>query len=153
MSEPITEIPISQIAKALYIINRKTKVDKRATRLYSLKREVIEKLVEKGVARKVGLQLYSHTKRHDPALTVLIQIEVDDKTYFFHTIPTPNDINSLPNLGKSQNDIRNPKTSMSLEQAERTLANFCGRQLPKTKKRAKILSIHRGSVFKSSYLD
>ncbi|MFN7249910.1 MAG: YkyB family protein [Anaerobacillus sp.] len=153
MSEPITKIPISRIAKALYVINLKTKVDKHAAHFYSLKKEVLEKLVEEGSARKVGLQFYSYTKRHDAALTVLIQIDADDKTYFFHALPTPDDIRSLPNLGESQTDFRNPSSSMRLEHAKYILCKFCGRQLPKPKKRAKFLKIHRGSVFKSSFLD
>jgi hypothetical protein len=151
--DSVATIPISQIAKALYTINRRTKIDKKAGKLYGLKKEVIEKLIQKGYAEKVGLQLFAYTANHPPSLTVLVEIYANSKVYYFHTLPNANDLLDLPHIGINNPELRNPRSSMPLNRAKQVLAKFCGHKLPKQKKPIKMKKVHKGDIFKSSFLD
>lgn len=147
-------IPISQITQALHTINRRTKIDKKNSgKLYALKKEVIDHLLQIGVAKKIGLQLYAFTEQQSVTLTVLIQIDTSSKSYYFHMIPTSNDLIDLPNLGRSDPDLRNPKSYMPLNKAKRVLAKFCGHKVQKQKKPTKVRKHHKGTLYKSSFLD
>nr|MBA5586573.1 hypothetical protein [Anaerobacillus isosaccharinicus] len=147
-------IPISQITQALHTINRSTKIDKKNSgKLYALKKEVIEKLLQIGAAKKLGLQLYAFTAQQPVTLTVLIQIDANSKTYYFHTIPEPNDLINLPHLGRNDPDLRNPKSYMPLHKAKRVLEKFCGHKILKQRKPSKLRKHHKGTLYKSSFLD
>ncbi|MFC4353671.1 YkyB family protein [Chryseomicrobium palamuruense] len=115
----LTKSQCIEIAQALYSINRhaKTALDKKP--LYQAKKETLEKLIDSGYAKKIGLHFSenpSNSKQHSTTL-------VEFHGYLFHLPVTPED-KQLPHLGKLDFSYANPSTYMNLTTAKRIIAKY-----------------------------
>ncbi len=147
-----------QLASAIYSVNRHAKTATDNKYLYELKRLTIEKMIETGRAKKLGLHFVKNPRFSQQQSSVLVQCA----DYYFHLLPKKEDFQSLPHLGHLDEDYRNPQTRMSLNAAKQILSEFTG--LPQTisKKKPTHPSTsqlrkqpvkNRSYSFGSSYLD
>ncbi len=123
------EPTISNLTHAIFSVNRHAKTAPDPKFLYLLKRKALEKLVQEGKAKKVGLHFSRNPKNSKQQSDVLVSAG----DYFFHMPPSKEDFEHLPHLGSLNQTYRNPKANMSLSQAKEVLQNYVG-LLPPTKK-------------------
>lgn len=123
-------IPIKEIAKALFSINRHAKTAPEPQHLYHIKKETINKLLSENRAKKIGLHFSDRPKLSNQHSTLLVS--VDD--YYFHILPEKSDFEELEHLGALDQDYRNPRTKMSLSQAKRIVYRYIDWQQPKKKR-------------------
>lgn len=117
------ETDLEELTHAIYVINRNLKTithPERKRYLYSLKRNVLLKLVSEGKAKKVGIHFSPNPKYSKQANDLLI--EVGD--YAFHIPPTKEDFKLLPHLGTRDNEKRNPKVYYPFKKAIRLLEEY-----------------------------
>ncbi len=70
--------------------------------------------------------------------------------YFFHIPPTKDDFRTLPHLGALESSYRNPKTTLSLTTAKKTLQNFIGPEaLTQEKKLSEAIPWYRRTYTKN----
>jgi hypothetical protein len=117
-----TDFSVNKLAKALFIVNRNAKTAPDSKFLYSLKHATIKKMLDEGKAKKIGLHFSRNPKFSQQQLDVLISCG----NYYFHIPPTKEDIHNLTNLGKLDDQIRNPKTVFPLKEAKRLLQSYTG---------------------------
>ncbi|MEN1967043.1 YkyB family protein [Lentibacillus sp. N15] len=132
-------IPLCDIAKALYTINRHAKTAPEPQHLYFIKKEAIKRLLRDKQAKKVGLHFSDHPKFSNQHSTLLVK--VDD--YYFHVPPAKEDFKELEHLGTLDQDFRNPRTKMSLSQAKRIIYRFIDwkpRKMPVTNRKKQYTS-------------
>lgn len=139
------KIPIKEIAKALFTINRHAKTAPEPQHLYHLKKEAIQKLLAEKRAKKVGLHFSNHPKFSNQHSTILVS--VDD--YYFHILPEKKDFEELKHLGKLDQNFRNPKTKMSLTHAKKIIYQYIDW---KPKKKQKNRRRHYSSYYTPSSL-
>jgi hypothetical protein len=113
-------IPLAEIAKALFTINRHAKTAPEPQHLYQIKKEAIDRLLAENRAKKIGLHFSNHPKLSNQHSTILIS--VDD--YYFHILPEKQDFEELDHLGALDENYRNPKTKMSLSYAKRIIYQY-----------------------------
>ncbi|SEN65490.1 YkyB-like protein [Amphibacillus marinus] len=113
---------IDDIAKAIFVINRHAKTALNPKELYSMKKQVIQKLLEEHQAKKLGLHFSESPKFSRQHSTVLVQVG----DYFFHIPPNKQDFKEIKHLGDLDQSYRNPKTKMSLTQAKKIICNYLG---------------------------
>lgn len=111
---------ISEIAKAIFIINRHAKTALKPDELYSMKKQAIDKLLTDKKAKKIGLHFSRQPKFSKQHSTLLVQVD----NYFFHIPPNKQDFKTEKHLGDLDQNYRNPKTVMSLKQAKQIICNF-----------------------------
>lgn len=111
---------ISDIAKAIFIINRHAKTALNPKELYNMKKLAIEKLLKEHQAEKIGLHYSERPKFSRQHSTVLVQVG----DYYFHIPPNKQDFKEVKHLGDLDTNFRNPKTKMSLTQAKRILCRY-----------------------------
>ena len=111
-----------QLATAIFTVNKhaKTAIDNKY--LYELKRMTIEKMIESGRAKKVGLHFVKNPRFSQQQSSVLVQC-VD---YYFHLLPKKEDFKILPHLGHLDEEYRNPQRRMSLNTAKQLLSDYTG---------------------------
>jgi YkyB-like protein len=135
---PHTEgkLTISNLSQALFIVNRHAKTATNPKFLYKLKHESLKKLITEGKAKKVGLHFSQNPRNSQQQSDVLVECG----QYTFHIPPTKSDFAELPHLGKLDGSVRNPKTSLSLNQAKMILQTYTGisefEQPPSNKKQS-----------------
>jgi hypothetical protein len=120
----VIDFSTNNLAKALFIVNRNAKTALDSKFLYSLKHATIKKMLAEGKAKKIGLHFSRNPKYSQQQLDVLISCG----NYYFHIPPTKEDIQTLENLGKLDDKIRNPKTVFPLKEAKRLLQSYTGIQ-------------------------
>lgn len=129
------DIPLREIAQALYSINRHAKTAPEPQHLYYLKKETINRLLKENRARKVGLHFSNHPKFSNQHSTLLIKVD----NYFFHIPPSKEDFKSLEHLGALDENYRNPQSKMSLSQAKRVVYRYIDwkpeKKIPKKQKK------------------
>src|SRR5690625_5854769 len=81
------EIPLPELAKAIYTINRHAKTAPEPQHLYHIKKETINRLLREKRAKKVGLHFSDHPKLSNQHSTSLIKVD----NYYFHIPPTKED--------------------------------------------------------------
>ncbi|GGE67494.1 YkyB family protein [Priestia taiwanensis] len=113
---------IEEITQAIFIVNRHAKSAPNPKYLYLLKKKTIQKLLEEGKAKKVGLHFSNKPKLCQQRSDVLVQAG----EYFFHIPPSKEDFKLLPHLGDLNTTYRNPKTIMRLSLAKKILQNYTG---------------------------
>ena len=113
-------IPIGQIAQALFTINRHAKTAPEPQHLYHIKKETINQLLEENRATKVGLHFSNHPKLSNQHSTILVSVD----NYYFHILPEKKDFEELEHLGALDQNYRNPRTKMSLSQAKRLVYQY-----------------------------
>lgn len=111
---------ISELARALYTINRHAKTAPEPKHLYFIKKETIKKLLSEKLAKKIGLHFSDHPKFSNQHSTLLVKVD----NYYFHIPPEKNDFNQLEHLGTLDQSYRNPQTKMSLSQAKKIVYQY-----------------------------
>ncbi|MBB5323869.1 hypothetical protein HNQ34_000961 [Anoxybacillus tepidamans] len=128
------EPTIDNLAKAIFTVNRHAKTALNPSFLYLLKKKAIEKLLDEGKAKKVGLHFSPNPKYSQQQSDVLVAVG----EYYFHIPPTKEDFATLPHLGALNGSYRNPVVKMSLSQAKALLQSYTGiteaSKQPSTKK-------------------
>lgn len=119
-----TNIPIKEIAKAIYTINRHAKTALKPQHLYYIKKETINQLLKENHAEKVGLHFSNSPKLSNQHSTLLVKVE----NYYFHILPVKEDFEKLEHLGSLDENYRNPRTKMSLSQAKRIVYRYINYQ-------------------------
>ncbi|GGI14596.1 YkyB family protein [Gottfriedia solisilvae] len=140
--EPSLNKPVysnEEIFQAIFVVNKHAKTALDPSELYSLKRQAILKLIEKGIAKKVGLHFSNNPRSSKQQSDVLIACG----DFFFHIPPLKEDFKLLPHLGVLENSHRNPKVSMSLSYAKKILHHYLGIVKVKTNSDLKIGYNHR----------
>ncbi|WP_339227540.1 YkyB family protein [Oceanobacillus sp. FSL K6-2867] len=114
------DIPLQDLAQALFTINRHAKTAPEPKHLYQIKKTTINKLLEENRAEKVGLHFSDHPKRSNQHSTLLVKVD----NYFFHIPPSKEDFKQLKHLGSLDQSYRNPQSKMSLSLAKRIVYQF-----------------------------
>jgi hypothetical protein len=113
---------IDNLSQAIFIVNRHAKTAPNPKFLYKLKHDALQKLLKEGKAKKVGLHFSNNPKFSQQQSDVLV---VCGK-YSFHLPPSKNDFSHLPHLGKLDNNVRNPRAHLSLNDAKKLLLFYTG---------------------------
>lgn len=113
---------IENLSQAIFVVNRHAKTAPNPKFLYKLKHDALQKLLAEGKAKKIGLHFSNNPKYSQQQSDVLI---VCGK-YSFHLPPAKNDFDTLPHLGKLDDNIRNPRTNLSLSKAKKLLMMYTG---------------------------
>ena|SRR5699024_5943011 len=122
MSQSVEQIPVQELAKAIYTVNRHAKTAPEPKHLYYIKKEAIYKLIKEKRAIKIGLHFSDHPKFSNQHSTLLVKVD----NFYFHIPPTKEDFQKLEHLGSLDQNFRNPIVRMSLSQAKRTVYKFIG---------------------------
>ena len=120
------EISVENLAKAVFVVNKHAKTATKPKFLYALKKKTLEKLIQDGKAKKIGLQFSKNPKLLRQTSSVLITCG----SYHFHLPPIKEDFKNLPHLGHQKEHLRNPKTHLSLKQAKALLIEYTGLKQP-----------------------
>lgn len=113
---------IENLSQAIFTVNRHAKTAPNPKFLYKLKHDALQKLLKEGKAKKVGLHFSNNPKLSQQKSDVLVVCG----NYSFHLPPSKNDFTHLPHLGKLQENVRNPKSHISLNEAKRLLSTYTG---------------------------
>lgn len=124
---------VTELAKAIFIINRHAKTALEPQHLYKIKKIAIEKLLKENMAQKIGLHFSNNPKYSNQHSTLLIKVDL----YYFHLPPTKEDFQQLSHLGNLNESYRNPKTKMSLSKAKNIIYNYIDWQEPKPQTKKK----------------
>ncbi|WP_027408315.1 YkyB family protein [Anoxybacteroides tepidamans] len=116
------EPTIDNLAKAIFTVNRHAKTALNPSFLYLLKKKAIEKLINEGKAKKVGLHFSPNPRNSQQQSDVLVSVG----EYYFHIPPTKEDFATLPHLGALNSSYRNPVIRMPLSQAKALLQSYTG---------------------------
>jgi hypothetical protein len=118
----VIEPTVSNLAQAIFTVNRHAKTAPNPKQLYTLKHEALKKMLVEGKAKKVGLHFSQNPGKSQQRSDVLVACD----QYTFHIPPTKADFAELPHLGKLDDQIRNPKATLSLNQAKQLLQSYTG---------------------------
>lgn len=110
------------LAQAIFIVNKHAKTALEPKHLYSLKRLALNKLLQEGRAKKMGLHFSDNPRFAAQQSDVIVTCS----SYIFHLPPSKEDLKVLPHLGNRSNIFRNPKTVMSLSKAKQILQSYIG---------------------------
>ncbi|WP_428908815.1 YkyB family protein [Niallia sp. Krafla_26] len=121
-SKPQIQPTIENLSQAIFIVNRHAKTAPNPKFLYKLKFSALHKLIREGKAKKIGLHFSNNPKYSQQQSDVLIQCG----KYTFHLPPSKSDFEELPHLGKLDQNVRNPKATLSLNQAKKILLTYTG---------------------------
>lgn len=131
---------ISELAQALYTVNRHAKTALQPQHLYWIKKQTINKLLQEKHAKKVGLHFSDNPKFSNQHSTLLVKVA----DYYFHVPPSKVDFQNLEHLGNLDQSFRNPPSKMSLSQAKRIVYQYIDWQPEKNER-------HKQSYNKPSY--
>lgn len=121
-SSKTINLSIENLSQAIFTVNRHAKTAINPRFLYKLKHETLKKLLEEGKAKKVGLHFSENPKNSKQQSDVLVKCG----RYTFHIPPTKLDFTELPHLGKLNEHVRNPRSSLSLNTAKIILQSYTG---------------------------
>ncbi len=79
-------------------------------------------MIQEGKAKKIGLHFSRNPRFSQQQSDVIVQ----SGEYTFHIPPNKEDFQTLPHLGKLSDQVRNPKSKMSLKEAKDTLQRYTG---------------------------
>lgn len=113
---------VSEIAQAIFTVNRHAKAAPDPKQLYTLKKIALDQLILEGKAKKEGLHFSPNPGKSQQKSDVLVSVG----DYFFHMPPKKEDFKELSHLGHLNHQYRNPKTTMSLSYAKRLLSKYTG---------------------------
>jgi len=114
------DIPLNNLAQAIFTINRHAKTAPEPQHLYFIKKESINRLLKERKAEKIGLHFSNRPRLSNQYSTLLVKVD----NYYFHIPPSKEDFKQLKHLGKLDENYRNPRTKMSLSQAKRILYQY-----------------------------
>ncbi|MED4652226.1 YkyB family protein [Bacillus pseudomycoides] len=130
-SQSHKQYSIDQLAQSIFIVNRHAKAATNPKYLYWLKKIALERLISEKKAIKEGLHFSRNPRFSQQQSDVLVRLG----DYFFHIPPTKDDFSTLPHLGSLESSYRNPKTTLSLVVAKKTLQDFIGPEALKQEKK------------------
>jgi YkyB-like protein len=113
---------VENLSQAIFTVNRHAKTAPNPKFLYKLKQEALLKLISEGKAKKIGLHFSGNPKYSQQQSDVLVECG----NYSFHLPPAKIDFEKLPHLGKLNEYVRNPRSSLSLTQAKKLLMTYTG---------------------------
>lgn len=113
---------IENLSQAIFTVNRHAKTAPNPKYLYQLKHDAIKKMLNEGKAKKSGLHFSNNPRNSQQQSDVLVVCG----DYTFHIPPTKLDFEQLPHLGKLDQSVRNPKSSISLNNAKKLLSTYTG---------------------------
>lgn len=116
------EHKIEELSRALFIVNRHAKTAPNPKFLYLLKKKTLEKLIQDGKAKKLGLHYSKNPKNSQQRSDLLVSVG----EYYFHIPPQKADFATLPHLGELNDTFRNPKTNLPLSKAKNILQSYTG---------------------------
>ncbi|MGE7602211.1 YkyB family protein [Peribacillus sp. NPDC097675] len=116
------EFSINSLAQAVFIVNKHAKTALEPKNLYNLKRLALNKLMQEGKAKKMGLHFSDNPRFAAQQSDVIVECG----SYVFHLPPTKEDLKTLPHLGSRAASIRNPKAALSLSKAKQILQAYIG---------------------------
>ncbi|WP_409305239.1 YkyB family protein [Peribacillus sp. SCS-155] len=113
---------VTSVVQAIFVVNKHAKTALDPKYLYHLKRTSINKLLQEGKAKKLGLHFSDNPRNSAQQSDLIIQCE----EYIFHLPPSKEDLKNLPHLGSRTASARNPKASLSLSKAKQILQTYTG---------------------------
>ena len=146
-SNPPLEPTVQNLSQAIFTINRHAKTAPNPKFLYSLKKKGLEKMLQLGQAKKIGLHFSRYPKLCQQRSDVLVQCG----DYLFHMPPSNDDFQKLPHLGKLDAHTRNPKSSLNLHSSKSLLMNFTGLQEPNIENTATRYTSTKQNPYRSTY--
>lgn len=112
----------SDIAQAIFTVNRHAKTAPDNQYLYALKKEALNLMIEQQRAQKIGLHFSKNPQKSQQQSSVLVKCG----NYYFHMLPKKEDFSSLEHLGHLDDTYRNPPSRMNLKVAKETLRVLTG---------------------------
>ncbi|MCH4824863.1 MAG: YkyB family protein [Planococcus sp. (in: firmicutes)] len=112
----------SDIAQAIFTVNRHAKTAPDNQYLYALKKEALNLMIEKQRALKIGLHFSKNPQKSQQQSSVLVKCG----NYYFHMLPKKEDFASLEHLGHLDDTYRNPPSRMNLKVAKEILRALTG---------------------------
>lgn len=112
----------SDIAQAIFTVNRHAKTAPDNHYLYALKKEALNLMIEKQRAKKIGLHFSKKPQKSQQQSSVLVKCG----NYYFHMLPKKEDFSSLEHLGHLDDTYRNPPSRMNLKVAKEILRTLTG---------------------------
>ncbi|ANU22750.1 YkyB family protein [Planococcus donghaensis] len=112
----------SDIAQAIFTVNRHAKTAPDNQYLYALKKEALNLMIEKQRALKLGLHFSKNPQKSQQQSSVLVKCG----NYYFHMLPKKEDFASLEHLGHLDDTYRNPPSRMNLKVAKEILRTLTG---------------------------
>lgn len=114
----------TEIAQAIFTVNRHAKTAPDNQYLYALKKEALSAMITKNRATKIGLHFSKNPRKSQQQSSVLVQCG----NYYFHMLPKKEDFEQLDHLGQLDESYRNPPSRMNLKTAKEILSSFTGLQ-------------------------
>ncbi|KAB7707893.1 hypothetical protein F9802_04040 [Bacillus aerolatus] len=112
----------SNLAKAIFTVNRHAKTATNPKYLYLLKKKALLKMIQEGRAKKAGLHFSNNPRNSQQQSDVLVTCG----DYTFHIPPCKEDFHTLPHFGNLDEMKRNPRTHMNLAEAKKILQSYTG---------------------------
>lgn len=112
----------SDIAQAIFTVNRHAKTAPDNHYLYALKKEALNSMIKQQRAQKVGLHFSKNPQKSQQQSSVLVKCG----NYYFHMLPKKEDFSSLEHLGHLDDTYRNPPSRMNLKVAKEILRVLTG---------------------------
>lgn len=114
----------SEIAQAIFTVNRHAKTAPDNQYLYALKKEALLKMILQERAQKIGLHFSKNPRKSQQQSSVLVKCG----NYYFHMLPKKEDFEHLDHLGHLDESYRNPPSRMNLKMAKEILSDLTGLQ-------------------------
>lgn len=123
----------SDIAQAIFTVNRHAKTAPDNQYLYALKKEALSMMILQERAQKIGLHFSKNPRKSQQQSSVLVKCG----SYYFHMLPKKEDFENLEHLGQLDETYRNPPSRMNLKMAKEILSELTGivpkkKEAPKT---------------------
>ncbi|MFP3322253.1 YkyB family protein [Planococcus sp. SIMBA_160] len=146
----------SEIAQAIFTVNRHAKTAPDNQFLYALKKQSLNLMIEQKRAQKLGLHFSKNPRKSQQQSSVLVKCG----NYYFHMLPKKEDFHSLEHFGDLDESYRNPPSRMNLKHAKELLQNYTGLEppvkkpaIPSFSKRYEPKEMNRFYSPKKSYFD
>ena len=112
----------SDIAQAIFTVNRHAKTAPDNHYLYALKKQALNMMIEQERAQKIGLHFSKNPQKSQQQSSVLVKCG----NYYFHMLPKKEDFSSLDHLGHVDDTYRNAPSRMHLKVAKEILRTLTG---------------------------
>jgi len=146
----------SEIAQAIFTVNRHAKTAPDNQFLYALKNKPLNLIIQKNGPKKLALPFTKNPRKSQQQSSVLVKCG----NYYFHMLPKKEDFQSLEHFGDLDESYRNPPSRMNLKHAKELLQNYTGLEPPEKKpaisafsKRYEPKEMNRFYSPKKSYFD
>ncbi|MFD1862307.1 YkyB family protein [Planococcus chinensis] len=138
----------SEIAQAIFTVNRHAKTAPDNQYLYALKKEALSAMIIHNRAQKIGLHFSKNPRKSQQQSSVLVKCG----NYYFHMLPKKEDFEQLEHLGQLDESYRNPPSRMNLKTAKEILSDLTGLQ-PQKKETQQTQAAHYAKTYKPRQSD